>query len=68
MKGAKFFMAFNFMDLLGSVMQGTSSPATNSRMNSAGSSVQDLLGSLMGGSSSQQGSSGGKGKGGNHGP
>ena len=54
-------MAFNFMDLLGSVMQGTSSPVTNSRMNSAGSSIGDLLGSLMGGSSSQQGSSGGMG-------
>ena len=53
-------MAFNFMDLLGSVMQGTSSPATNSRMNSAGSSVQDLLGSLMGGSS-RQSTSGGMG-------
>ncbi|MBQ7732641.1 MAG: DUF533 domain-containing protein [Synergistaceae bacterium] len=39
-------MAFNFMDLLGSVMQGTSSPVTSSRMSNAGSSIGDLLGSL----------------------
>ena len=59
MKGVKFFMAFNFMDLLGSVMQGTSSPVTTSRMNSAGSSIGDLLGSFMGGSSQRQSTSGG---------
>ena len=43
-------MAINFMDLLGSVVQGNiaSSPAASSRMSNAGSSIQDLLGSLMG--------------------
>ena len=56
-------MAFNFMDLLGSVMQGTSSPVTSSRMNNAGSSVGDLLGSLMGSGSpaASRSSSGGMG-------
>ena len=54
-------MAFNFMDLLGSVMQGTSSPVTSSRMSNAGSSVGDLLGSLMGGGSAPRQSSGGMG-------
>ncbi len=43
-------MAINFMDMLGSMVQGniSSSPASSSRMSSAGSSIQDLLGSLMG--------------------
>ena len=43
-------MALNFMDLLGSVIQGTtgSSPAASSRMSSAGGGIQDLLGTLMG--------------------
>ncbi|MBQ6774448.1 MAG: tellurite resistance TerB family protein [Synergistaceae bacterium] len=56
-------MAFNFMDLLGSVMQGTSSPVTTSRMNNAGSSIGDLLGSFMGSSSSPRQSSSGGGMG-----
>lgn len=43
-------MALNFMDLLGSMVQGTmaSSPAASSRMSTAGSGIQDILGSLMG--------------------
>ena len=43
-------MALDFMDLLGTVIQGTtaSSPAASARMSNAGSSIQDLLGSLMG--------------------
>ncbi len=43
-------MALNFMDLLGSMVQGTmaSSPAASSRMSNAGGGIQDLLGSLMG--------------------
>ena len=43
-------MALNFMDLLGSVIQGTtgSSQAASSRMSNAGNSLQGLLGSLMG--------------------
>lgn len=43
-------MALNFMDLLGSMVQGTmaSSPAASARMSNAGNSIQDLLGSLMG--------------------
>ena len=43
-------MALDFMDLLGTMIQGTtaSSPAASSRMSNAGSSIQDLLGSLMG--------------------
>ena len=43
-------MAINFMDLLGSMVQGSmsSSSATSSRMSNAGSSIQDLLGTLMG--------------------
>ena len=43
-------MAINFMDMLGSMVQGniSSSTASSSRMSSAGSSIQDLLGSLMG--------------------
>ena len=45
-----FTLAINFMDLLGSVIQGTtaSSPAASSRMSNAGSSLQGLLGTLMG--------------------
>ncbi|MDY6400411.1 MAG: DUF533 domain-containing protein [Synergistales bacterium] len=43
-------MALNFMDLLGSMVQGTmaSSPAASARMSNAGNGIQDLLGSLMG--------------------
>lgn len=43
-------MALDFMDLLGTMIQGTtaSSPAASSRMSNAGNSIQDLLGSLMG--------------------
>ena len=43
-------MALDFMDLLGSMVQGTmtSSPAASSRMSNAGNGIQDLLGSLMG--------------------
>ena len=46
----KFFVALDFMSLLGSLVQGTtgSSSTTSSRMSNAGSSIQDLLGSLMG--------------------
>ena len=50
MKGENIFMALNFMDLLGSMVQtaaGTSQ-TSSSRMSTAGSSIQDLLGSLMG--------------------
>ena len=45
-----FFMALDFMDLLGSVIQGTtgSSQAATSRMSNAGNGIQDLLGSLLG--------------------
>lgn len=49
MKGANFFMAINFMDLLGSMVQGSmSSPVQSSRMSNAGSGIQDILSSLMG--------------------
>lgn len=42
-------MALNFMDLLGSMVQGTmSSPVQSSRMSNAGNGIQDLLGSLLG--------------------
>ena len=43
-------MALDFMDLLGSMVQGTmaSSPAASARMSNAGNGIQDLLGSLMG--------------------
>ena len=42
-------MALNFMDLLGSIVQGTmSSPVQSSRMSNAGNGIQDLLGSLLG--------------------
>ena len=43
-------MALDFMDLLGSMVQGTmaSSPAASSRMSNAGGGIQDILGSLMG--------------------
>lgn len=43
-------MALDFMDLLGSMVQGTmaSSPVASSRMSNAGSGIQDLIGSLMG--------------------
>ena len=42
-------MAFDFMDLLGSMVQGSmSSPKTSARMSNAGGGIQDLLGSLMG--------------------
>ena len=43
-------MAINFMDILGSMVQGSmSSPsAASSRMSNAGGGIQDLLGSLMG--------------------
>ena len=42
-------MALDFMDLLGSMVQGTmSSPVTSSRMSNAGNGIQDLIGSLMG--------------------
>lgn len=43
-------MALNFMDLLGSMVQGTmaSSPAASARMSNAGNGIRDLLGSLMG--------------------
>lgn len=49
MKGANFFMAINFMDLLGSMVQGSmSSPVQSSRMSNAGNGIQDILSSLMG--------------------
>ncbi len=49
MKGANFFMAINFMDLLGSMVQGSmSSPVQSSRMSNAGSGIQDILSSLIG--------------------
>ena len=49
MKGANFFMAINFMDLLGSMGKGSmSSPVQSSRMSNAGSGIQDILSSLMG--------------------
>ena len=43
-------MALDFMDLLGTMIQGTtaSSPAASARMSNASNSIQDLLGSLMG--------------------
>ena len=43
-------MALDFMDLLGSMVQGTmtSSPAASSRMSNAGNGIQDILSSLMG--------------------
>ncbi len=43
-------MALDFMDLLGSMVQGTmsSSPVVSSRMSNAGSGIQDILSSLMG--------------------
>ena len=43
-------MALDFMDLLGSMVQGTmaSSPAASSRMSNAGNGIQDIIGSLMG--------------------
>ena len=43
-------MALDFMDLLGSMVQGTmsSSPAASSRMSNAGGGIQDILSSLMG--------------------
>lgn len=45
-------MAINFMDLLGSVVQGGLTPSAGSRMSNAGNGLQDLLGSLMGGGQS----------------
>ena len=43
-------MALDFMDLLGSVIQGTTgtSQAASSRMSNAGSGIQDFLGSILG--------------------
>ncbi len=42
-------MALNFMDLLGSMIQGGGmTPSSNQRMSNAGGGLQDLLGSLMG--------------------
>ena len=42
-------MAINFMDLLGSMVQGSmSSPVQSSRMSNAGNGIQDILSSLMG--------------------
>ena len=41
-------MAINFMDLLGSMAMGGMSSSSNSRMQSAGSGIQDMLGGLLG--------------------
>lgn len=41
-------MALNFMDLIGSMVQGTMTSTTSSRMSNAGSGIQDILSSLMG--------------------
>ena len=51
-------MAINFMDLLGSVVQGGMTSTSSSRMQSAGSGVQDLLGGLLGGGQSVLGRAG----------
>ena len=49
MKGENFFMALDFMSLLGSMVSNSmASSATSSRMSNAGGGIQDLLGSLMG--------------------
>ena len=51
-------MAINFMDLLGSMAMGGMSSSSNSRMQSAGSGIQDMLSSLLGGGQSVLGSAG----------
>lgn len=60
-KGANFFMALNFMDLLGSMVQTSinTSPTSSSRMSTAGSGIQDILGSLMGAGQSVKNTVGG---------
>lgn len=51
-------MAINFMDLLGSMAMGGMSSSSNSRVQSAGSGIQDMLSSLLGGGQAILGSAG----------
>ena len=44
--------SINFMDLLGALTQGGMAPSAGSRMQTAGSGLQDLLGGLLGGGQS----------------